>query len=904
MSAPLLSVVFTPQGLRTSEALFLILRQRGVGEVVIVDEGDGTRWAASDPRVKFVQWRGSLGAARNDGLGAARGEYIAFADATTLPADGAYEAMVDSLERSGSDLATGAVATQDEQPAWLTPAPALTVPGGHTSLAADPALIRDLAVSNKVFRRSFLTSQAIRWPEAVDYCDLAPVARAYARALGVEVLDRTVVHARPVAVPAGEPRDWLAQTSRAFSSLTTDESRSAFAAAVLADEAAPGALARLDAAEGERATDLVRNLVECAPAEVLTSLPPLPRWELALLCLGRHDLLRFVGDPDDRATVSTEGLDGPLPAPLREKLALGDEPVSQAFARRFLRGPGVRQLGDTVLASDGVPDVSVIIGLDDADGIGELLKTVRAAVGITLEILVVGASSSATALAELERHAAADPRVRLVEGPTPGQARNRAVEVARGEYLAFAQAGDLVPPNAYAAMLEAARRTGAQLVTGNFLRFASTSTAPADGAYCYSVELDSIRLPELPSLVMHRACWNRLARRDFWQANAQPFSDAPRLNDIVAVTSVLASAGRITVVPDVTYIKRVRSERPKDEAAASAWLAGYLTEELGCAAIIERLGDPRVSSTYWEHTLGHDLWHHAAAYLPLHPAEDPAGVRLVTELLALAPEAAVRRLSPEVQALLALLRKGRLAAAATVMGAAKEQEIAPADGLAALAALADDSELGARELSVLARRLLVSPLAAGPTAVGEELAEQATTLAQRIAARGGVVEAVPGTVEHRVAAVLLTGSAKDLLSVLADKPAKARLRLRPTRAVLTGKLDPALAGYRAVVATQPGRAPVVLGTITTDATHWRASLDPDAVPRSGRWELLLQAEDAWGPLQRKLRAHTKGSARVIGRLTRLGPTRPGADSAALWVRAAPTVRARRALGSLRRRLAR
>lgn len=903
MSAPVLTVVFTPQGAPATDSLLLILRQGAVGEVVIVGDAGSTRWAAADPRVRFVGWRGSLGAARNDGLGAARGRYVAFVDATSLVTDGAYDALVGSLEESGSDLATGPVVVIGDQSPRRAAVPTSADAVRHTNLADDPALVADRDVSNKVFRRSFLTSQAIRWPEGVDYCDLAAVTRAQARALGIDVVTRPVVHTRPGTAP-GRPRDWLTQTTRAFSSLTTDGSRSAFAAMVLADEAAVDSAALLDPDDGERASAVIRSLLECVPDHALAALPPRQRWELTLLALGRPELVRLVSDPDDRETVALDGLDEPLPAPLLRGLGLGDETVSQAFARRFLRGPGGGRAGEVVPGPDDTPEVSVIIAVEADDDPGELLKTVSAAVGVRLEIVVVGAPSSPSAVADLARHAAEDSRIRLVEGEATEHRRNRGVRLARGEYLAFAQPGDLVPPNSYAAMLEAARRTGAQLVIGDFLRFASTSTAPADAAYCYSIELDCIGLTDLPALVLHRACWNRLARRDFWQAHAGAFSDAPRLDDIVAVTSALAAAERITVVPDVSYIKRVRPGGPSDEAAASAWLAGYLTEELGCAEIVGRLGDQGVAATYWDHTLGHDLWHHAATYLPLHPADDPEVVRLLDDLLALAPEPALLRQAPEAQALIALLRRGNLAAAATLMRAARAQDVALGDGLDALAALTDDPGLGARELSSLAWRLLVAPLAGGPGSVTPELAEQAVSLARRLATRGGTADATPGTAEGRVNNALLAGSAVDLLAVLADKPAKARLRLRPTRAVLTGKLDPALTRYDAVIASQPGRAPLVLGTITTDATHWRASLDPDAVPRSGRWELLLQAEDAWGPVRRRLRAHTTGSAKVIGRLTRLGPTRPGAESAALWVRAAPVVRARRALGSLRRRLGR
>ena len=50
-----------------------------------------------------------LGAARNEGLRHVRGEYLGFADSDDVVPPTAYAALVGSLERSGSDLATGSI---------------------------------------------------------------------------------------------------------------------------------------------------------------------------------------------------------------------------------------------------------------------------------------------------------------------------------------------------------------------------------------------------------------------------------------------------------------------------------------------------------------------------------------------------------------------------------------------------------------------------------------------------------------------------------------------------------------------------------------------------------------------------------------------------------------------------
>ena len=86
-------------------------------EVIMVDDGsaDGSSviaksFAASDPRFKLVQQQNrGLGPARNAGVRHATGRYLAFADSDDLLDLHAYELLVGSLDKTGSDIACGGV---------------------------------------------------------------------------------------------------------------------------------------------------------------------------------------------------------------------------------------------------------------------------------------------------------------------------------------------------------------------------------------------------------------------------------------------------------------------------------------------------------------------------------------------------------------------------------------------------------------------------------------------------------------------------------------------------------------------------------------------------------------------------------------------------------------------------
>ena len=116
--APVLSVVVPTHNVRDwiGETLATLADQHLDGvEIIVVDDHsiDGTReivltWANSDARIRLIDATEFGGAnARNLGVHHARGRYLAFCDGDDLVPPGAYKAMVDSLESSGSDIVFG-----------------------------------------------------------------------------------------------------------------------------------------------------------------------------------------------------------------------------------------------------------------------------------------------------------------------------------------------------------------------------------------------------------------------------------------------------------------------------------------------------------------------------------------------------------------------------------------------------------------------------------------------------------------------------------------------------------------------------------------------------------------------------------------------------------------------------
>ncbi|PCC48578.1 bifunctional glycosyltransferase/CDP-glycerol:glycerophosphate glycerophosphotransferase [Brevibacterium aurantiacum] len=180
-----------------------ILAQTGVAlEVLVVDDGsnDDTvekakQVAERDGRVTVLNGHNSGPAiARNRGFETARGEYLTFADADDEVLPSAYATMVDSLERTGSDIATGSyirIGTTGRSRPKLT---ARVHARQRLAVRLDdmPELLEEPVLWNKVYRRDFWDRHVGPMKSFANYEDQEPVYRALVGAAAIDVLTADV----------------------------------------------------------------------------------------------------------------------------------------------------------------------------------------------------------------------------------------------------------------------------------------------------------------------------------------------------------------------------------------------------------------------------------------------------------------------------------------------------------------------------------------------------------------------------------------------------------------------------------------------------------------------------------------------------------------------------------------
>lgn len=180
-----------------------ILQQDGVNlEVIVVNDGSTDETddvlsfeASCDKRVIVLDTENRGPAeARNQGVEAARGSFLAFADADDEVLPGAYRLMLDSLSRTGSDVATGSYvrhgATGRSRPKIATRVHArrrLAV-----RLEDMPELLEEPVLWNKVYRREFWNRHVGEMVSYANYEDQEPVYRAFIAAAGIDVLTEDV----------------------------------------------------------------------------------------------------------------------------------------------------------------------------------------------------------------------------------------------------------------------------------------------------------------------------------------------------------------------------------------------------------------------------------------------------------------------------------------------------------------------------------------------------------------------------------------------------------------------------------------------------------------------------------------------------------------------------------------
>jgi len=180
----------------------LLAQQVPATQVILVDDGstdDTTRicqqYAATHAGWMVVTGPGSgPGGARNLGLERVTEEFLAFVDGDDVVPPEGFRVLVNSLRKTGSDIASGDVLRYDGM--HLLPSGphrnAILTTRLRTTIHKTPSLMYDTTSWNKVYRTDFWREAGLAFQANVTYEDLPVMIAAHVRARSVDVLKAPV----------------------------------------------------------------------------------------------------------------------------------------------------------------------------------------------------------------------------------------------------------------------------------------------------------------------------------------------------------------------------------------------------------------------------------------------------------------------------------------------------------------------------------------------------------------------------------------------------------------------------------------------------------------------------------------------------------------------------------------
>jgi CDP-glycerol glycerophosphotransferase len=261
------------------------------------------------------------------------------------------------------------------------------------------------------------------------------------------------------------------------------------------------------------------------------------------------------------------------------------------------------------------PRISVVVAFfNNEDDLADCLDSIAAQSFADLEVIMVD-DASTDGSAEIARaKAATDPRFTLVQAEHggPGGARNRGVERASGEFLAFVDGDDILPANAYELLLATLERSGSDFVSGAVFRVGSRGINPsALHSLAIKGRQTGTHITRTPRLLYDVSVWNKLFRRGFWVRHQLSYPEGVVWEDIRLMTKAHVLAGAVDVIPDVVYYWRERAQGGLSITQSRTDIANLrdrMTALEDIDAFIAARSTTRLLRAHQRKALKNDLW--------------------------------------------------------------------------------------------------------------------------------------------------------------------------------------------------------------------------------------------------------------------------------------------------------
>lgn len=237
-------------------------------------------------------------------------------------------------------------------------------------------------------------------------------------------------------------------------------------------------------------------------------------------------------------------------------------PALPRLVRRVVPDPVVLAIRAR-LARLRPPVISVIVPMYNVERyVGACLASVLSQSFAAFEVIVVDDGSTDRSASIVRSVARRDRRVKLLEQENQGQglARNHAVSRARGQFLVFVDADDVVPPGAFRVLVEALRRSGSDFAVGGVRRLdGETSFRPSWTVVVHEHDRVGTTIEEFPAAMADVVAHHRIFRRRFWIDRVGGFGPGV-YEDHVPMVAAYLRARQFDLLSRVVYEWRLRAE--------------------------------------------------------------------------------------------------------------------------------------------------------------------------------------------------------------------------------------------------------------------------------------------------------------------------------------------------------
>ncbi len=270
--------------------------------------------------------------------------------------------------------------------------------------------------------------------------------------------------------------------------------------------------------------------------------------------------------------------------------------------------------------------LSVVVPVHNVEAyLADCLDSIAAQSYRDLEVVLVDDGSTDGSAEIARRYVARRSAWRLIqtENRGLGAARNRGAADATGDYLAFVDSDDLVPADAYTAMVSTLAASGSDFVVGSVEQLVDGELVEPEFIR-RGVERRRIGVTasDQPWILRNVFAWNKVFRRSFYDRAEIRFPEGVRYEDQPAIMRAYLIADRFDIIRRPVYTWRVRSDGSSitQRRADLADLEDRLATKRLTTDVVRAYGDETVLDFWGRLALVGDL----PVYFEQIPAADDA----------------------------------------------------------------------------------------------------------------------------------------------------------------------------------------------------------------------------------------------------------------------------------------